>query len=243
MDFFDRQWSSYRAIVEHNLMEHRQVAEATAAAIEGWLAARPEDAPAPTMVDLGCGDLAQLAPLLRRLPLGSYTGLDLAEVVLPLAERALGPVPYPTTWQHGDLLAWAQGRLQPGPGPHRSAAGCDIIHSAFAIHHLDDQHKQEFLQAARARINPGGLLLWVDIFREPGEDRSEYVQRYRQRIARDWQVLSAEQQTHVVDHLSSFDLPADRDRITGTAEAAGWRWQWAWQGAHRAEALAVLTPI
>ncbi|WP_254960456.1 hypothetical protein [Cyanobium sp. BA5m-10] len=24
MDFFDRQWSSYRAIVEHDLMEHHQ---------------------------------------------------------------------------------------------------------------------------------------------------------------------------------------------------------------------------
>ena len=37
MDLFDRQWSSYRAIVEHNLMEHRQVADATADALQGWL--------------------------------------------------------------------------------------------------------------------------------------------------------------------------------------------------------------
>mgnify|MGYP003337045395 CR=1 FL=1 len=28
MDFFDRQWRSYRAIVDHDLMEHRAVAEA-----------------------------------------------------------------------------------------------------------------------------------------------------------------------------------------------------------------------
>ena len=65
-------WSSYRAIVEHDLMEHRAVASATAAAIDNWLAARPADAGAPHLVDLGCGDLALLAPLLQRLPLATW---------------------------------------------------------------------------------------------------------------------------------------------------------------------------
>jgi trans-aconitate methyltransferase len=67
MDLFEKQWASYRAVVEHDLMEHQAVADATAAA--------------PQLVDLGCGDLALLAPLLRRLPLGSYTGLDLTPAV------------------------------------------------------------------------------------------------------------------------------------------------------------------
>jgi predicted TPR repeat methyltransferase len=212
MDFFDRQWSSYRAIVEHDLMEHRAVAAATAAAIERWLTARGGDAPAPTMVDLGCGDLALLAPLLRRLPLGSYTGLDLAAVVLPLAQAALGAVPYPARWQEGDLLAWAQ---------ESAAQSTDILHSAFAIHHLDDDGKARFLRAARRRISPDGLFLWVDVFREP---------------------LTPEQQEHVISHLSSFDIPADRDAIAATARACGWSWHWAWQGSHNAEAMAVLTP-
>jgi hypothetical protein len=113
MDFFERQWSSYRVIVEHNLMDHRAVADATALAIETWLAARPASSPAPSLVDLGCGDLALLAPLLQRLPLGRYTGLDLAAVVLPLAQRALGAVPYPTHWLEADLLAWSQQRCNP----------------------------------------------------------------------------------------------------------------------------------
>jgi hypothetical protein len=47
MDFFERQWTSYRAIVEHDLMEHQAVARATAAGIDSWLAARPAGAPAP----------------------------------------------------------------------------------------------------------------------------------------------------------------------------------------------------
>ncbi|MEB3234600.1 MAG: class I SAM-dependent methyltransferase [Cyanobacteriota bacterium] len=242
MDFFERQWSSYRAIVEHDLMEHRAVAEATAAAIDAWLAARPAEAPAPRLVDLGCGDLALLAPLLQRLPLSQYTGLDLAAVVLPLAQRALGAVPYPTQWLEGDLLAWARGDLDPSALADAAQGATDILHSAFAIHHLDDNTKTTFLQAARRRISPGGLFIWVDVFREPDESREAYIARYQRRINASWPQLSAEQKDHVISHLSSFDIPADRAAIAAAARAAGWRWQWAWQGAHQAEAMAVLTP-
>ena len=91
MDLFGRQWSSHRAIEDHKLMEHCEVAAATAAFLEDWLKERPEDAPPPRMVDLGCDDLALLAPLLRRLPLASYTGLDMDPPVLQLAQKAFGP--------------------------------------------------------------------------------------------------------------------------------------------------------
>ena len=185
------------------------------------------------MADLGCGDLALLAPLLQRLPLGTYTGLDLTPEVLPLAQAALGPVPYPTHWQQGDLLAWVRSE-----GPR-----VDLPHSAFAIHHLSDAEKAGFLQAARRRIAPGGLFIWVDVFREPGESLAAYRERYSQRIGGSWRELSQEQREQVLSHIHSFDIPADRGAIAASAEAAGWQWHWAWQGAHRAEALAVLTPI
>ena len=236
MDFFTQQWASYRAVVSHDLMEHRSVAQATATAVEGWLEARgPQAAPA-RMVDLGCGDLALLAPLLQRLPLGAYTGLDLTAAVLPLAQQALGEVGYPCRWLEGDLLQWAS---DPSPNDNTPV---DILHSAFAIHHLSDAEKQTFLEGSRTRMAPGGLFLWVDVFREPGESREAYIQRYVQRITTGWHQLTAEQQDHVCSHLSSYDHPAERSAIEATARAAGWQWRWAWTGAHRAEALAVLTP-
>jgi SAM-dependent methyltransferase len=238
MDLFDKQWASYRAVVEHDLMEHQAVAAATAAALEAWLARRPANAAAPRLVDLGCGDLALLAPLLRRLPLGCYTGLDLTPAVLPLAEAALGPVPYPTHWQEGDLLAWAMAAA----ATDHASAPVQIIHSAFAVHHLSDGQKTEFLTAARRRVASDGLLIWADVFREPGESLAAYRQRYSQRIRQGWGALRPEQQDQVIDHLSSFDIPAERVAIEAAAQAAGWHWHWAWQGQHRAEALAVLTP-
>jgi hypothetical protein len=153
-------------------------------------------------------------------------------------------VPYPTRWCSGDLLAWSQGDGADGPDAEQDPAlrQPDILHSAFAIHHLDDPQKQQFLEGARRRIAPGGLFIWVDVFRNAGEARQAYIDRYVQRIRNGWQPLSAEQREHVETHLRSFDLPAERGCIEAVAEAAGWRWHWAWQGAHQAEAMAVLTP-
>ena len=236
MDLFAQQWASYRAVVEHDLMEHRAVAEATAAALEGWIEARGPQATPARLVDLGCGDLALLAPLLQRLPLGTYTGLDLTAAVLPLAQQALGDVAYPCRWLEGDLLHWASDPIRD------DTAQIDILHSAFAIHHLSESQKQAFLEAARARIAPGGLFIWADVFREPSESRDLYVQRYLQRIRGSWPQLTPEQQEHVCNHLATFDQPAERGAIEATAQVAGWQWRWAWNGAHRAEAVAVLTP-
>jgi SAM-dependent methyltransferase len=178
MDFFDRQWSTYRAVVDHDLMQHRALTAALGQALETWVAARPAGSAPPRMVDLGCGDLAVMAPLLRHLPLGSYLGVDLSAPVLPRATAALGPVPYPCRWRKQDLLAWAE--AEPGPEP------VDLLHSAFAIHHLSDDDKARFLRLSRRHLAPQGLFLWVDVFRPPGEDRQSYVARYVGRIRSGW---------------------------------------------------------
>jgi SAM-dependent methyltransferase len=243
MDLFQQQWATYRAVVQHDLMEHQEVAAATALAIERWLQERPPKAAPPRMVDLGCGDLAGLAPLLRRLPLAHYTGLDLTGAVLPLAQQALGPVPYPCRWLEADLQSWASGAEKNQPEEENPPEPVDLLHSAFALHHLSDSHKASFLKAARQRISPAGLFLWVDVFRLPGESRDGYLERYGQRIRGDWTVLSSEQKEQVLSHISSFDIPADRASIQAAAEESGWRWQWGWTGQHQAEALAVLTPV
>jgi phenylpropionate dioxygenase-like ring-hydroxylating dioxygenase large terminal subunit len=145
-------------------------------------------------------------------------------------------VPYRCRWVEGDLLHWASEATAKSDEP------VDILHSAFAIHHLSDSEKQTLLEGLRTRIAPGGLFLWVDVFREAGESRDAYVQRYLQRISTGWLQLSAEQREHVSRHLASYDNPAERSAIETAAEAAGWQWRWAWSGAHRAEAMAVLTP-
>lgn len=242
--FFERDWNTYHTIVAQDLMEHRALTTACEAALRAWLRERQQTLPsaaAPTMVDLGCGDLTALAPLLRQLPLGAYTGIDLTPTVLPLAAATLGPVPYPTVWRQGDLLNWATGH-DPDSGSATNDACVDIVHSAFAIHHLNDAEKRTVLQGVRERIAPSGLFLWADVFRRPGEPESAANARYGARVLAEWSPLSEEQKQHTIQHIQSLDHPADRSAIQATAEHCGWRWQWLWQGRHDSEALALLTP-
>lgn len=233
VELFDHQWATYRAVLDADLMGHRAITTATADALTSHLAQRPAAAAAPQMVDLGCGDLALLAPVLRQLPLGSYRGLDLTAAVLPLAQEALGNVGYLCDWQQADLLSWAV------ESPANGAI--DILHSCFAIHHLDGDQKQTFLRHTRTKMAAGSLFLWADVFREPGESRDHYVNRYAERIRRHWP-LNPERQEQIISHLSQFDHPEDREAIVAAAEANGWHWHWLWQGPHQAEALAMLTP-
>ena len=233
VDLFERQWATYQILVEHNLMEHREITHAITSAIHEWLAQRDDQAQAIEMVDLGCGDLGQLAPLLRKLPLKKYVGLDLTKAVLPLAQNNLGSVPYSCVWEHGDLFKWAcsieNNRV-------------DLIHSSFALHHLNQDQKLLFLKGARKRIKANGLLVWADVFRPNQESRMEYLRRYCKRINQ-WPGLSQTQRDSISQHIQTYDLPANRDWLELQAQATGWSFRWAWTGQHNAEAVALLQPI
>ncbi len=235
VDFFEQQWAVYRRVVEADLMEHAALTAATAMALRQWLKTRPPHAQPPAMADLGCGDLALLPPLLRRLPLGSYRGFDLSASVLDLAARAMGDVPFPCRWEERNVLEWAV-------APPAGGQQVDLIHSAFVLHHLSEDEKALFLSRARRHLAPGGLFLWADVFRLPGENREEYLLRYERRIRDGWHPLSAQEQQRVIDHLRCFDHPADAGAIVATARECGWTMEWLWRGSHQAEALAVLTP-
>jgi ubiquinone/menaquinone biosynthesis C-methylase UbiE len=235
MDFFENQWSTYKTIVQHDFMHHR----ALLGAVEQVLKHYFEGAPAghrPHFVDLGCGDADPLAAVLRHLPLGSLLGLDQASSVLPLAAKALGEVPYPCDWIQGELLEWATAAT---PQTHP----VDILYSSFAIHHLDGESQEAFLAGVRKKINPKGIFLWADIFREPGESIDDFRLRYTQRMTDHWGgALQPQQLAHACFHVSHYDLPADRATIGSTARNQGWNLAWIWAGPDQAEALAVLTP-
>jgi SAM-dependent methyltransferase len=71
--FFDA-WDIYQKVVAGNYMFHREIgAELLRAHFDG----RPI-----SILDLGCGDAAALAPLLKGLALQRYRGVDLSETAL-----------------------------------------------------------------------------------------------------------------------------------------------------------------
>lgn len=234
VDLFERQWQTYRSVVDRDWMEHRGLTAACAEAMQSWLADHPGRAGRARLLDLGCGDLALMAPVLRGLPLGAYLGVDSAANVLPAARAALGETGFPAEFRHGDIHDVVDGD---GDGP-----GFDIVHAALVLHHLTDEEKAQFLSSLRRRVRPDGILVWADVFREPGESLPDYAARYAERIRTGWTALDRESRESIVAHMSACDFPADRDAVVGMARNAGWRWRWLWKGRHRAEAVALLTP-
>ena len=233
MDLFERQWQTYRAVVDNDWMEHGGITAATQEAVESWFNQHPTRYGKARLLDLGCGDLAQMAPVFRMLPLGAYVGVDLTEQVLPMARAALGATPFSVDFVHADVRA----AIGAGDEPF------DLVHASLVLHHLPDDEKVDFLVALRPHLSHGGAFVWADVFREPGESRSDYVARYAARIRRDWLELPEDEREAIVTHMSTFDFPADREEIVTLVEQAGWNWRWLWKGHHQAEAVALLTLI
>ena len=231
MDLFERQWQTYRSVVDHDWMEHRSITAAGAEAFRSWMTEHPERHGSARLLDLGCGDLAQMGPVFSELPLGAYVGVDLTEQVLPMARAALGPVSFPAEFHHADVSAFIR-----TPG-----ADFDLVHAALVLHHLPDDAKADFLSDLRGRVRPGGCFVWADVFREPGETRDDYARRYAARIRQSWLGIDEAARETLVTHMSTYDFPADRMAIVDSAERAGWRWHWLWRGRHHAEAVALLT--
>ena len=213
-------------------MEQRGLTAACADGLNSWMAGNPGRHGKARLLDLGCGDLALMAPTYRALPLGSYVGVDLTEQVLPMARAALGPVPFAAEFQCADVIDFVE-----------SISGeIDLIHAALVLHHLTDDQKARFLSALRRLVSSDGAFLWADVFREPGESRPAYADRYADRIRRNWLAIDADAREAIVTHMKDNDFPADRTAVVEVAEQAGWRWEWLWQGSHRAEAVALLKP-
>ena len=231
MDLFERQWQTYRAVVDNDWMEHRGIASAAQGALVSWCDEHPERRGQARLLDLGCGDLALMAPAFRSLPLAAYVGVDLTEQVLPMARVALGAVPFTVELVHADVRDVLD----------TLGDDVDLVHASLVLHHLRDEEKVDFLCDLRPHVRSDGALVWADVFREPGEFRSDYVSRYAARIRRDWQAIDEDEREAIVTHMSTYDFPADREAIIGAAEQAGWHWRWLWQGHHRAEAVALLT--
>lgn len=233
MNLFEQQWHTYRSVIENDWMEHRDATAACSSALQAWVAQHPERHGQARLLDLGCGDMAQISPVFRALPLGAFVGVDLTEQVLPMARAALGEVPFSTDFRHSDAQRFVEA----------DGEAFDLVHASFVLHHLSDEEKSLFLSTLHGRVRPDGAFLWVDVFCEPGEAREDYLARYVDRIRSGWDAIAVEAREAVVTHITTYDFPADRSTIVDVAADTGWHWEWVWQGSHRAEAAALLTPI
>lgn len=204
VEFF-KAWETYKKVVAGNHMFHREIGDELKAALRERFAGRPF-----SLLDLGCGDAATLAPLLQGFAIASYKGVDLSPAALALARNNLAFLRCPVELAEADMMrALAE------------SAARDVIYSSFAVHHLPTMAKGDFFALAAQRLEPGGELLLVDVVRDEGQSLSDYYDRYCEWLRNSWTDLEPAEREQVCDHLTHNDMPEPYSVLRAQAEAAG----------------------
>jgi SAM-dependent methyltransferase len=205
---FRTSWGLYDALSEKNYMFHREIYSIIAA----MLRERRQHG-GYTMLDLGCGNTRFLAPCLRAAPPARYEGVDLSETALDEARGYLGGL--------GNVTLRCQDMLE----AMREAApeSLDTVFSGYAVHHLDAEEKQQLFHACAASIAPGGRFILVDIARQEGETRQQYLDTYLHTMRTQWSAVRPEDMDAACAHVAAYDFPETVNDLTRMAAATSFR--------------------
>jgi SAM-dependent methyltransferase len=188
---FRQSWSTYDTITEKNYMFHRELYRHVA----DLLLARHQTGPY-RMLDLGCGSARFLAPCLQGAAPAYYQGVDLSLAALEEARKHLRGLPR-VSFIHNDMLQAVE----------EDDSAYDIIFSGFALHHLDANAKQRFFHACASRLKPNGTFILIDLVREEGQTREQYLNDYVGVMRTSWTEVRSDQLEEACAHITAYDFP------------------------------------
>jgi SAM-dependent methyltransferase len=204
-EIFARSWSLYDLITEYNYMFHDEIY----AEISDLLSQRTDHGQY-RLLDLGCGNARYLAPALLKSPPGCYLGVDLSEVALGEAHDYLAGLADVSLCQ-GDMLV----AIESTPGPW------DVIFTGYAVHHLTPEDKARLFHAAAGCLSDEGVLLMVDVVREEGQSREDYLKQYLKFMRDTWTKVPADQLDEACEHVENHDFPECLSTLNEMAQASG----------------------
>ena len=138
-DKFFNVWLTYKKVVLGDYMHHQDVA-----AVLNRTLRKRFGSEAFSVLDLGCGDCATLAPILSGLNVKSYTGVDLSQTALALARAQFTGVGYPVRLACGDLVDGLA-----------ASDGFNLVLRQARASSPDDFNEVAFLRAGGAQIESG----------------------------------------------------------------------------------------
>ncbi len=197
-------WHLYQKIVSFNNMFHREiyadVAQVLSKVGSGF-----------SLLDLGCGDASNLVPVIARLPITHYCGVDLSQTALDLAKTNLNALSCVTSFHNTDLLQAVQDLEEQ----------YDVIFTSFALHHLSLPQKEMFFKAAYSRIKSSGFLLMIDVVREEQQDLASYLNAYCTWLRKDWQGIDAQEKAIACQHIMENDFPETLSTLEKLTQQSG----------------------
>ena len=200
------EWRVYEKLLIHDYMDHRAFFDRLALEITTCF-----DRPV-TILDLGCGDLTPIRPLLAKVPVAHYVGIDESEVALSIARAHLEKDAVPGQVVKGDMRD-ALATLD---------HSFDIIIASFSLHHLvDPDEKQAMFAACVPLLSSDGFLAVIDVFSESLESRDDYVERWIRHAERCYSALASEEKQLLFDHVRTRDFPVSLEHCQLLGKAAG----------------------
>ncbi len=204
---FRQSWTIYDALSEMNYMHHREIFGEVARLLRERHRSGPW-----AMLDLGCGNGRFLGPCLRHHPPSSYVGIDLSPVALEEARNVHLAGLAGVTLGCSDMLE----AVRTAEGPF------DIIFSSYAVHHLAEGAKELLFRECARLLAPDGMVLLVDIVREDGQSREDYLSGYLGTMRREWTAVDPGQLEQACAHVAAFDYPETLSTLQRMAADAGW---------------------
>lgn len=200
------EWQIYEKLLIHDYMDHRAFFNRLQAEILARFG-HPV-----SILDLGCGDLTPILPMLESLPVQRYVGIDESGVALALAARRLEKLSVPCRLVRGDLLA-----AMPETGE-----SFDVVLASFSLHHLaDPKDKQRALEAGGQRLSRDGLFALVDVFCADSEPRDRYVERWIDHAEARYLALQDTEMKILFDHVRARDFPVSLKVFEALGKQAG----------------------
>ena len=186
------EWQIYEKLLIHDYMNHRAFFARLQAEAQGRFR-RP-----PAILDLGCGDLTPILPMLAGMPVRRYVGIDESDVALAIAATRLDELGQSSRLIRGDLVA----ALDDISGPF------DLVLASFSLHHLTDPaDKLTTLKRARRLLAEDGFFAMIDVFCAEAEPRERYVERWIANAERRYLELRPAEKALLFDHVRARDFP------------------------------------
>ncbi len=201
---FFTMWAIYNKVLTNNYFHHNEIYQA----VSILLAERFEKQPF-TLLDLGCGDAHFLTHALQGKVIKLYRGFDLSDPALILAAKNIGTLNCKSELINIDFMT----------GMRQTNTKFDIIFTSFALHHLTLKEKTEFFRLANNILTDNGLLLVIDLMREPKETLPMYLDNFCQMIRNTWLKLNEHELTACIQHVRNSDLPETKAILSSLAES------------------------
>ena len=202
---FRKTWATYQKVISNNLMFHQEISAAVSRLFE--VNGEPLH-----LIDLGCGDASHISQLLKPGELAEYCGCDLSEYALDEARKKLEPFGVAINLCCTDMLAV----LKKAPSNH-----FDIVYSSYALHHLPAEGKLEVFTECHRALRDNGSMILVDVMRDEGQARQEYLYSYNKAVRTQWKALTPDERNQVQEHIRSCDFPETASTLEQLARNAG----------------------